>query len=155
MLRDKLKLLIPKEDGNDKKKIENLVVFIIILIITIIAINCIWKDDKKEKSKGIQDDISKKLADENCETTTTIGLEDKLESILHTIQGVGRVNVFINYSESSEVVAMFNENSKSSTTEETDTSGGKRIIEQKDTQKDIVYQENDGEKLPITQKTIH
>ena len=49
---------------------------------------------------------------------------------------------------------MFNENSKTSTTEETDTSGGKRVIEQKDTQKDIVYQENDGDKVPITQKTV-
>ncbi len=70
------------------------------------------------------------------------------------MQGVGKVNVFINYSESSETVAMFNENSKSSTTEETDTSGGKRVIEQKDIQKDIVYQEDNGDKIPITQKTV-
>lgn len=155
MLRDKLNFLKPREDGNDKKKIENLVFFIIILIITIIAINTIWSDNTtKNKLKENINDNSKQLASSTIETSSDLGLEPKLKNILETIQGVGKVNVFINYSESSETVAMFNENSKTSTTEETDTSGGKRIIEQKDTQKDVVYQDSNGDKIPITQKTI-
>ncbi|MBR0490695.1 MAG: hypothetical protein IJJ82_01430 [Clostridia bacterium] len=155
MFRDKLKFLKPQEDGNDKKKIENLVFFVIILIITIIAINIVWSDnDSKKKSKDNINDTTKQLASTTMETSSDIGLEQKLKNILETIQGVGKVNVFINYSESSETVAMFNENSKTSTTEETDTSGGKRIIEQKDTQKDVVYQDSNGDKIPITQKTI-
>lgn len=155
MLRDKLNFLKPKEDGNDKKKIENLVFFVIILIVTIIAINTIWSDNTtKNKSKENINDNSKQLASSTIETSSDLGLEPKLKNILETIQGVGKVNVFINYSESSETVAMFNENSKTSTTEETDTSGGKRIIEQKDTQKDVVYQDSNGDKIPITQKTI-
>ncbi len=155
MLRDKLKFLKPQEEGNDKKKIENLVFFVIILIITIIAINIVWSDnDSKKKSKDNINDTTKQLASTTMETSSDIGLEQKLKNILETIQGVGKVNVFINYSESSETVAMFNENSKTSTTEETDTSGGKRIIEQKDTQKDVVYQDSNGDKIPITQKTI-
>jgi len=81
-------------------------------------------------------------------------LEEKLENILSKINGVGEVNVCINYSESSEIIAMYNENSKVSTTEETDTSGGIRKIEQTDSQKDIIYKEDDGEKTPITQKVI-
>lgn len=155
MFRDKLNFLKSNEEGNDKKKIENFVVFIIILIITIIAINIFWSDGKeKSKLKDNQNNNSKQLASSVIETSSDIGLEDKLKSVLETIQGVGKVKVFINYSESSETVAMYNENSKTSTTEETDTSGGKRVIEQKDTQKDIVYQENDGDKVPITQKTV-
>lgn len=155
MLRDKLNFFKPKEDGTDKKKIENLVAFVIILIITIIAINIIWSDgNQKNKSKENINDQSKKLASSTIETSSDVGLEEKLKNILETINGVGKVKVFINYSESSETVAMFNENSKTSTTEETDTSGGKRVIEQKDTQKDIVYQENNGDKIPITQKTV-
>ena len=155
MLTDKLNFLKPKEDGNDKKKIENLVFFVIILIVTIIAINTIWSDNgTKNKSKDNINDNSKQLASTTMETSSDLGLEPKLKNILETIQGVGKVNVFINYSESSETVAMFNENSKTSTTEETDTSGGKRIIEQKDTQKDVVYQDSNGDKIPITQKTI-
>ena len=159
MFRDKLNFLKPQGDGtaNDKKKIENLVVFVVILIITIIAINFIWNDDdKKTKKEELNTHSSQLASNSNTENNSSnnIDLEAKLKNILQKIQGVGKVEVFINYSESSETIAMYNENSKVSSTEETDTSGGKRVIEQKDTQKDIVYQEDDGQKLPITQKII-
>ena len=74
--------------------------------------------------------------------------------MISCINRVGEVNVFINYSESSEVVAMYNETSQTSTTEETDTSGGIRKIEETDSQKEIVYKEDNGDKTPITQKVI-
>lgn len=164
MFRDKLKKLIGKDEGqeqegNNKRKIENLVFFIVILIITIVAINLIW-NDKKTTTKQETNTTSKKLAitDTEVENTNTenteIDLEEKLENILSKIQGVGEVQVFINYSETSEVVAMYNENSKVSNTEESDESGGTRKIQETDTQKDIVYKEVDGEKTPITQKVI-
>ena len=48
---EKIKGLIKKEgEQNNKKKIESLVVFLIILIITILAINTIWNEDKKENT---------------------------------------------------------------------------------------------------------
>ena len=161
MFKDKLNRLIEKdkEEGNNRKKIENLVFFVVVLIITIVVINLIWNDKNASKDiKGV--DNNKKLAAVN-QVETQIkqvpqeqNLSQKLESILSKIQGVGDVNVFINYSESSEVVAMYNENSKVSQTEETDTSGGKRVIESTDSQKDIVFKEENGEKIPITQKII-
>ena len=49
---------------------------------------------------------------------------------------------------------MYNETSKTSSTDETDTYGGNRKIQETDTQKDIIYQEEDGKKTPITQKII-
>ena len=165
MFKDKLKKLIGNEENaeepkNQKKKIENLIFFIVILIITIIAINLIWNDSSKEKEN--QTDETKKLAtsqknnnNETIETSqATNELEEKLEKILSTIQGVGEVHIFINYSESSEVIPMYNENSKTSTTEETDTSGGTRKIQETDSQKDIIYQEDNGEKTPMTQKIV-
>lgn len=160
MFRDKLNFLISNRNkenvvSSDKKKIENLVVFIVILIITIFIINMICNDDnKKTNSKNKINDQSKQLALDNTDENVELSIENKLKGILETIQGVGKVNVFLNYSETSETVAMYNENSKTSTTEETDTSGGKRVIEQKDMQKDIVYQENNGDKIPITKKKI-
>lgn len=163
MFRDKLKKIFDedtKEEGNNKKKIENLVVFIILLIITIIAINIIW-NDKKSSTKQEDNVTSKKLAiTEDTkeismnEENETSDLEQRLESILSKIQGVGNVKVFINYSETNEVIAMYNENSKINNTEEVDKTGGTRKIEQKDIQKDIIYKEQNGEKIPITQKII-
>lgn len=161
MFKDKLNKIIErdKEEGNNKKKIENLVFFVVVLIITIVVINVIWND--KNTSKDTKEvDNNKKLATLNQVQTQTEQvsqeqtLSQKLESILSKIQGVGDVNVFINYSESSEVVAMYNENSKSSTTEETDTSGGVRKIQETDSQKDVIFQENDGVKTPMTKKVV-
>ena len=161
MFKDKLNKIIErdKEEGNNKKKIENLVFFVVVLIITIVVINVIWND--KNTSKDTKEvDNNKKLATVNQVQTQTEQvsqeqtLSQKLESILSKIQGVGDVNVFINYSESSEVVAMYNENSKSSTTEETDISGGVRKIQETDSQKDVIFQENDGVKTPMTKKVV-
>lgn len=178
MFRDKLKKLIKnnkeledngdslenKEENNEKtntqkRKIENLVFLIVILIITIVAINLIWNDEKSDKQDVIDDgkilaNQDNTISTNNIQSETTSNLETNLENILSRIQGVGEVHVFVNYSESNEVVAMYNENSQTSTTEETDTSGGVRKIQETDSQKEIIYQENDGEKVPITQKVI-
>lgn len=162
MFKDKLKGLINPEDGNknNKKKIENLIFFVVILIITIVVINIIWNGDKNSSnSEETQNDTSKKLATTNTTSVETSSnstneLEIKLEEILSKIQGVGEVDVLINYAESSEIIPMYNENTKTSNTQETDTSGGTRTIEETDSQKEIIYEENDGEKNPITQKVV-
>lgn len=127
MLKDKIKaLMLNENEKSSKKKIENIVVFIIILIITVIAINSIWGGDKKQenKSQDINQDITKQLASVE-ETSVTSNeeetLEKRLESILSNIDGVGKVKVLITYSESSEVVAMYNENNKNSVIEEKDS----------------------------------
>lgn len=165
MFKDKLKAMISKSEGenqgNNKKKIENLVFLVIVLIITIVIINYIWNENKSS-NKTITNSAGKQLAttqssqiqNQDQSEVSSSDLEQRLESILSNINGVGNVKVFINYSESSETVAMYNENSKTSVTEETDTSGGVRKVESTDTQKEIVYQESDGDKTPIVQKTV-
>ena len=50
---------------------------------------------------------------------------------------------------------MYNENIKETSTEEQDESGGTRVITENDVQKDVIYQEDNGQKTPITQKTIN
>ena len=154
---DKIKDLIIKNDNKEsKKKIENLVVFIIILIITIIAINTIWSDDNDSKTIS---NSNKQLASTNVtndilSNNSQTDLKTDLETILSKINGVGKVNVLITYTESSQIVAMYNENTKETSTEEKDETGGTRTIKESDTQKDVIYQEENGEKKPITQKTI-
>lgn len=165
MFGNKLKNIIKQEEnpeGNNKKKIENLVFFIVVLIITIVIINVIWNGNKKTNNQETNIDNKKLAESQNTlsgtsdiqSSNTQNELETKLEKILSKIQGVGEVQVCINYQESAEVVAMYNENSKTSSTEETDTSGGTRKIEETDTQKDIIYKEDNGEKTPITKKVV-
>jgi len=160
MLKEKienLKMIFTDKSENNKKKIENLVFFLVLLIITIIAINVIWSGDK---NKNTVTNANKQFALQHEEENTTISnnqeynINKDLENILSKISGAGKVEVLVTYTESSELVAMYNENVKQSVTEETDSNGGVRTIEQKDNNKEIVYKEENGEKLPITQKVI-
>lgn len=150
-----------QKEQNNKKNIENLVVFLILLIITIIAINTIWGGKKEETKQKDTNTSYKKLAeninnsiDSNNSQLNEYNLEENLEDILSKIAGVGKVKVLVTYSETSEVVAMYNEKNTLNNTEETDTNGGVRKIEQTDTDKEIIYEEKNGQKTPITQKVI-
>lgn len=60
----------------------------------------------------------------------------------------------ITYSQTSNTIPMYNENVKQTTTEETDTEGGERKVVQEDTQKDVIFQENNGNKTPVTQSIV-
>lgn len=163
MLKEKLgqvkAMMVKKTEGNPKKTIENLVVFVIILVVTIVAINMIWKEDKQNPSE--QDD-TKVLAQKNqtiqekeSQVVEQNELEQKLETILSKIEGAGNVEVLITYSQSSELVPVYNESSTVSTTEESDQQGGTRKIEENTTQKEVIYEENSGQKELVTQKVIN
>lgn len=154
MLKEKMEKikneLVKTDNKNSKKKIENIGVAILILLITVIAINAILSDDKEEEETVVNTIENNNVRFESSNTD----LESRLEDILSKINGVGKVEVLINYSETEQVVAMYNENKKETATEEQDESGGTRVIKENDVQKDVIYQEKDGEKIPITQKTI-
>lgn len=160
---EKVRQIITNNEGkNNKKKVENLVFFLIILVITIIAINVIWKDDNKEKNDQINNGVTnKKLAsvdkideDDFVNVEDEASLKHNLEDILGKIDGVGKVSVLITYSETSQTVAMYNENTKETSTEEKDEAGGTRLIKESDTQKDVIFKESGGQKEPIIQKTL-
>lgn len=150
-------LIIKKTEKNNKKTIENLAVFVIILIITLIVINTIWKGDKNKDSGD--DKMFSKVVNKIDENTKEVSskeddTEEKIENILSKIDGVGKVKVLITYSSTSMVIPLYNEDSEESLTEENDKEGGTRKITENRRKKDIIYQESSGEKVPITQSVI-
>ncbi len=153
-----LRKLTSKEGENqNKKKIENLVFLIIILIVTIIIINAIWKKDENSNNttKDTNSLSGKILADNSKnEVSNQTELETKLENILSTIKNVGKVNVLINYSESSSLVPLYNESTTTSSTEEGDSGGGTRNVTETESKKDVVFSESSGQKQPVTEKTV-
>lgn len=147
--------LILKEDGNSKKTIESLAVFVIILIITIVAINYIWKDENKtEQHEDSENDKILAYKEESIENNDD-DISIKLENILKNIKGVGNVKVLITYSQTSKVVPMYSEDSTQKLTEENDSGGGTRTINENTTKKEVIYEESNGEKKPITQSIIN
>lgn len=155
--KELLKIKNIKEEGNNKRKIENLIVFIIILIITIILINSIWNKDKKQDISNIEksNNIVLSQKESNISNNNNLELEEKLENILKNIQGVGDVKVLLTYSESSQTVAMYNEDSSQNDTEEVDKQGGSRKVSQTSNKKEVIYQEIDGEKVPVTKSILN
>lgn len=152
MLVDKIKKIFSNKSANevdkgeisekgiksDKKKLENLAVFLTILIITILVINYIWNGEEKTDGNDTQtSDANKKLASgmstgqiannegkEKVEQTVDKNsVETELEEILAKINGVGEVKVMITYSETNKIMPVYNEESSEENTEETDSEG--------------------------------
>ena len=98
-IKNKFGLTKTEDEGNKgrKKKIENIVFLIIILIITVIIINNVWSEDS-EKSKEQSDKVLAKVleTDSAQEITGYYTLQQNLENILETMEGVGKVKVLIN-----------------------------------------------------------
>lgn len=117
--------------GGSKKSVENLVVFVIILVVTIIFINYIWKDDSKNKKQDTKNGVLAESSgglhfDDSGGGTDGLvdssdNLERKLEGILKNINGVEDAQVLITYSETNKIVPMYNEDNSQSVTKEEDT----------------------------------
>lgn len=140
------------EENDKKKNIENIIVFIIILIITVLIINVMWSSDDN-KSKNKSEDTTKVLAQTTTANEEQDNLENRLENILESINGVGKAKVLIKYSESSSVVTVYNETKSESTTQENDGSSNKDV-KQTESKKEVAYTDENGKNTPITEKVI-
>lgn len=154
MLKEKINGLLTG-NGNNKKKIENLVFLLVILIITVISINVIWNGDKKKEDDTSTESNTKQLAKNNNDTDNETTLESKLENILSKINGVGKADVMLTYTESTQMVPVYNKTEKKSNTDESDSGGGTRKIEESDVSQEVVYEAENGKNVIATQKTIN
>lgn len=145
---DKLKKMFSEKD--EKKKMENLVAFLIILVITLIVINKILsKDTKKE---DVSNSTNVELVDEVKQQAVPVSteeesLKEELEDILSGITGVGKVKVLLTYAESKSISPLYNESVSSSTS--TDSNG--TTTETKTENKDIFTSSNNE---AVIQKSI-
>lgn len=156
MFSEKLKKIFSKNDGNNKKKIENILVFIVIMAITIVAINYIWNGDKKSKNIDKVPEVEENNSAVQVSTNTSYDEnEEKLANILSNIEGVGKVKVLLTYSQTSTYVPIYNENLKETNTTESDSTGGSRTVAESDIQKEVIYKEDEsGKREPVTQSII-
>ena len=138
-----------------KRKTENLVVMLALMIIVVIAINYIWNGKSTEKNNNNTELSNSNMIKQVSAEVENDDLEEKLEKILSNISGAGNVKVMITYSESSTTQPIYDENYKETNTVENDDSGGTRSISETDNQKQIVFKQNsDGSKEPVTKSVI-
>ncbi len=142
--------------NNKEKRVENLISFLIILVITLIVINKILKGDETP-NEDYKNEVGVELASSTNENINIQGnnlsneLEQRIENILTKIDGVGKVSVLLTYKESSSFVPIYNVSSSTSITQEKDTSGGTRTTETENNQKDVIKDSNSN---VVTEKII-
>lgn len=64
----------------------------------------------------------------------------------------GKVNVLVTYTQSSEVIPMYNENNTTSRTSEADAEGGTRTVEEQGVNKEVIMAEGN---VPATQTIVN
>ena len=141
-LRDKLKTENLQKLNLSKKTTANLIiVFCIGLALIIIA--DFYRDMRADRN------AEESLYNESTQTETGTkndtasdyvrGLENDLSSILSKIQGAGRVSVMITLNGGTEIIPAKDESISDKVTNEKDTSGGTRIINEKTTDDKVVF----------------
>ena len=123
-----------------------LVIGVILIAITILA-------------PGLLSGKNEVLTEENnTKVNTTVSTyEDKqkieLTNILRKMDGVGEVDVMINFESGEEKVAAYDSTNQTTKTEETDTNGGKRVSDQQNDTTKVVMSSESGGNSPVILKT--
>ena len=161
-LKDLINSFTSKEVAT-KKKVENLIFFVVMLVLLVIGINYIWFNDSSsgddvnfENAKHITDDtVKEKATTVYSDNIYNENLDKRLESILSKVNGVSNVSVLITYSNNTKIVPVYNIEDSETVTNETDSDGGKRDITEKSYTKEVVYDEKSNTKTVIVETSIN
>ena len=142
--------LFPKDkmQGN-KKTIENLVLILVLFIIVIVVMNGF----EKKSTKG--GDTDERIAQSAINNIRDKSLDEKLEEILSLIDGAGKVDVLVTYSEGGKQIPIYNIKESKTVTQETDKVGGTRKTEENSNEQSVVFSETGSTKTPIIAQTIN
>lgn len=144
-------------DGKDKKRmVENTVIVIIIGIIIIIAGSTLFGGNKtKTEEAAVKQEASSEPVARNVSADDKAELEKEMEALLTQINGAGRVNIMITYVSGKEIVPAYDTKKTENNTNEKDSGGGTRSINQSDSQSQVVFEESQGNaKHPIVLKEL-
>ncbi len=141
-LKDKLKKENLQKLNLSKKTTANLIiVFCIGLALIIIAdfYRDMRADGNAEESLYNESTQTETGTKSDTASDYVRGLENDLSSILSKIQGAGRVSVMITLKGGTEIIPAKDESISDKVTNEKDTSGGTRIINEKTTDDKVVF----------------
>lgn len=147
------------EKFTNKKSIENLVVFLILLIIIFIVINNLTKPVEVSSQAGYEGTGQEGRGQEGrplnvLSSENEKNLEKRLEEILSLIKGAGEVSVMISYVNEVEKIPMTDTKVTTTIVSEKDSNGGERKTEETSTEESIIYEENSSVKIPVVKQNI-
>lgn len=136
--------ILEKFNLTSKKGIENLVILLVLVVIVMVVINSLFTE--KEEVTQIEQVVKQEVNSDS--------LEKKLENILTSIKGVGKVKVMISYTNSIEKVPIYDTKEVTTLTNELDSSGGKRETKETSNERKVVYEESGSNKNIVTKQNI-
>lgn len=141
-LKDKLRKEKLRELNLSKKTTANLVI-VFCLGLAIILIADFYKDiriGRTAEESNYNDSKQTEIGTyDNTASLYARTLENDLSSILSKIQGAGRVSVMITLKSGAEIIPAKDESTSDKVTNEKDTNGGTRIINEKSTDDKVVF----------------
>lgn len=143
-------------DGSRKKWIENAAIVILIGIILLIAGGTLFGGGKKP-SQDAEPPKGAKVVEASGASNQALNTneEERLEAILAQIDGVGKVDVMITYATGKESVPAYDIRQSENNTQEKDSGGGTRSINQRESDRKLVYEDDQsGGKKPVIIKDL-
>ena len=142
-----------------QKNITNLIILLLLVIMFYLdvsyftGVNNITKSEKTNLEKVSKEDMNSNRQKDSEVLSYQEKQEKDLERILGKINGVGSVDVVINFQSSEVKVPAVDNSSQKSTTEETDSEGGTRVNSQETDGDKIVMSNSSNGSEPVILKT--
>ncbi|HII4439625.1 stage III sporulation protein AG [Clostridium perfringens] len=142
-----------------QKNITNLIILLLLVIMFYLVVsyftgvNNITKSEKTNLEKVSKEDMNSNSQEDSEVLSYQEKQEKDLEKILGKINGVGSVDVVINFQSSEVKVPAVDNSSQKSTTEETDSEGGTRVNSQETDGDKIVMSNSSNGSEPVILKT--
>lgn len=142
-----------------QKNITNLIILLLLVIMFYLVVsyftgvNNITKSEKTNLEKVSKEDMNSNSQKDSEVLSYQEKQEKDLERILGKINGVGSVDVAINFQSSEVKVPAVDNSSQKSTTEETDSEGGTRVNSQETDGDKIVMSNSSNGSEPVILKT--
>ncbi|MGL5416941.1 MAG: stage III sporulation protein AG [Clostridium sp.] len=139
------------------KKFSNLLIIIIVLGIVVLVGSIFF--DRKESGKS-EGNGALNVSVNEAESKETVLSKDEYEkeqkeqliSILEKMNGVGKVDVYMTFESGEVKVPAYDNNTQTTVTNEEDSSGGKRVNEQKNDGSTVVMSSGDKGNTPFITK---
>jgi stage III sporulation protein AG len=132
------------KNQSKKKLIENAAIVIIIGVIIIIAGGSIFGSSKKNKNEDNSIRTAAGNKTDSVSSENASSLEKELEAILSRIKGVGKVSAMITFASTSEDVPAYETEKNSNDTDEKDSGGGTRSINENSYKDNVIYEDLPG-----------
>ncbi len=150
--------------GKKLRKDQCLIIVLVGILLCVIALPVGQKESKSDISNMINDTIDNHITTDagednsgvpNTASSYTEYWENKLEDALREVEGVGKVKVLINLSQSEQMVVEKDGPEVYSETTEADVAGGSRTVGETRVEKSTVYTVDDrGQDIPYVVMTI-